>query len=132
MTGRMKTVRVLAGVEALAALIAVMTPKMGLEVCEAPMHCYYSYMAEIGTAGVVIAAALATFASKGLEAPRMLSVATAACGAGFIMYPAWLIGVCGSPKMACHYGLLPVWNLMGGLILLLSIIIFFIAKEAQD
>src|SRR5512141_231145 len=109
MDKRMTAVKALAGAEALCALTIVLAPLVVFPVCDSPMHCHQSYMAEIGTSAVVICAALLSIFSKGHETPRMLSLVTALCGVFIILYPSTLIGVCGSPKMPCHYGLLPVW-----------------------
>ncbi|MBI5190675.1 MAG: DUF4418 family protein [Nitrospirae bacterium] len=129
MSGRKKTVNIIVAIEASLALLVVLVPRFVFPVCEAPMHCYYSYMAEIGTAAVIIAASAASVAAKGLEAPRMLSVPAFVAGVFVILYPSYLIGICGSPQMACHYGTMPVWNLLGGGILLLSAAVFFMARE---
>jgi hypothetical protein len=131
MGNRKTAVRVLAGAEILCALVIILVPLTVFPVCEAPMHCHQSYMAEIGTAGVVISAALMMILAKGMEAPRMLSLVTAVAGIFIALYPSTLIGVCGSPRMPCHYGLLPVWNLMGGALVLLSVIVFFVAREER-
>ncbi len=110
------------------AAVMVSAPAVFPE-CGAPMHCHYSWMAEIGTAAVVMCAALLGAFSRGMETPRMMSLVTAVCGVFTILYPTALIGVCQSPRMPCHYGLLPVWKLAGGALVLLSIIVFFAARE---
>ena len=96
------------------------------------MHCYYSFMAELGLSAIALSASIAAFFSKGLEAPRMLSIPVFVCGVFAIAFPSFLIGVCASPEMACHYGDLPVWNLSGGLMVLLSLAVFLISKEEAD
>lgn len=129
MTGQKKAITALAVAQVVAAAIIALTPQVVFPVCEEPMHCYYSYMAEIGTAAVVVAASVAAMLSRGVEAPRMLSLVTGVSGACVALYPSSLIGVCGSTRMACHYGLLPVWNIMGGILVLLSVAMFFVARE---
>lgn len=129
MSGRKKALKVVAVAQMAVAGVIALTPSLVFPVCEAPMHCYYSYMAEIGTAAIIFAAAVAMLLSRGMESVRMLGVVSAVSGVTVILYPTTLIGVCGSPRMACHYGLLPVWNLMGGALILMSAAVFFLAKE---
>lgn len=131
MTGQKKAITALAVAQLAVAAIIVLTPQVIFPVCEELMRCHYSYMAEIGTAAVVVAASVAAMLSRGLEAPRVLSMVTAVCGAFVALYPSSLIGVCGSTRMACHYGLLPVWNIMGGILILLSVAMFFAAREER-
>jgi len=128
-SGRKKTVNAIAVAQMAVAAVIVLTPRFIFPVCEAPMHCYYSFMAEIGTAAIIFAAAAAMLFSRGMEAVRMLGVVSAVSGVSVILYPAMLIGVCGSPRMACHYGALPVWNLMGVVLVLMSAAVFFLARE---
>lgn len=132
MINRKKVVNVLYGSISLLALLIAFMPYYVFPVCEAPMHCYYSYMAELALSAIAVSASLAAFFSKGLEAPRMLSIPVFVCGGFVIAFPFFLIGVCGSPEMACRYGDLPVWNLSGGLIMLLSLAVFLLSKEEAD
>jgi len=128
---RKNAVTAIAAAEILLAAIMVVVPKTVFPVCESPMHCYESYMAESGLAAVVAVAAVLSIVSKGMETPRLLSGVTAVCGLFVILYPSALIGVCGSPKMPCHYGLLPVWNLIGGVLVVLSLAVFIVAREEK-
>lgn len=132
MINRKKVSNILYGGIVLASLLAALMPRLVFPVCESPMHCYYSYMAELGLSAVAASASLAAVFSTGLEAPRMLSIPVFVCGIFAIAFPSYLIGVCGSPEMACHYGDLPVWNLSGGLTVLLSLAVFLISKEEAD
>jgi len=93
------------------------------------MHCYDSYMGELGMAAVVFLSAGMSILSKGMEASRMLSVVSAVAGVFIILLPSSLIGVCANPKMPCHYGLMPVWNLVGVGVVILSAVMFFVARE---
>ena len=128
--GQLKTaINVLAAAEILCAAMLVVTPNYIFPPCDAPMHCHYSYLAVAGLAGLIAWTALLKIVSRGVEAARMLSGVTAACGALVILYPSKVIGVCASPKMPCNYGLLPVWNLLGAGVICLSAIVFFMAKE---
>jgi len=131
MNGRHKTVKVLAAVQAALAVSIMFSPKVLFPVCDNTMHCYYTYMAEIGTAAALLAATGGMLLSRGMEAPRMLGLVCVVLGVFVILYPSWLIGVCGSPRMACHYGALPVWNLLGGATVIVSGIITLIAKEER-
>jgi heme/copper-type cytochrome/quinol oxidase subunit 1 len=131
MAGRQKTVKVLAAVQAVVALCIIIEPKVLFPVCDNTMHCYFSYMAEIGSAAALLAASGGMLLSKGMEAPRMLGIVCAVIGVFVILYPSTLIGVCGSPRMACHYGAMPVWNLLGGATIIVSGIIALIAKEEK-
>lgn len=126
---RAKAIRALAALQALFALALILAPKLVFPVCDSTMHCYYSYMAEIGTASALIAASAGMLVSRGMEAPRMLGMVGLVLSAFVILYPSWLIGVCGSPRMACHYGLMPVWNLAGGGLVIINAVITLIAKE---
>jgi len=126
---RKKVIAVLAGVEILFALLMVLVPMFVFPVCESPMHCHYSFMAEIAMAAVVVAAAAGMLVSSGMEAVRLLSAVTMVAGLFVILFPSSLIGVCASPEMACHYGTLPTWNLLGGGLSLVSVVVFFVAKE---
>jgi hypothetical protein len=128
MGGREKLVKALAVVEIVAALLIVLMPRLVFPVCEAPMHCYYSYMAEIGLAAVIAGAGVLTLLLKGMLAARVLSFVTAIAGLFAVLYPSVLIGVCGSPRMPCHYGLLPVWNLLGGLVIMVSLAVFIASR----
>ncbi|HLB25200.1 MAG TPA: DUF4418 family protein [Nitrospirota bacterium] len=113
------------------ALFAALLPLTVFPLCEPRMHCYESYSAIMGAAAVVVAAAVMSALARGMEAPRLLSVITALGGAQFIAYPSFAIGVCGNPQMPCRYGDLPVWNLAGALVIVLSVIAFFTAKEVE-
>lgn len=126
---RLKAVRALAAAQALLALAIMLVPKFVFPVCDSTMHCYYSYMAEIGAACALIAASVGMLLSRGMEAQRMLGLVGIVMSVFVIAYPSWLIGVCGSPRMACHYGLLPVWNLIGGSLIIINAVIAIIAKE---
>jgi hypothetical protein len=132
MLNNKKTVGFLFGGIILSSLLVALLPRFVFPVCEPPMHCYYSYMAELALSAVAASASLAALLSKGLEAPRMLSIPVFVCGGFVIAFPSFLIGVCASPEMACHYGDLPVWNLSGGLMMLLSLAVFLISKEEAD
>lgn len=127
-----KAVGFLFGGIILSSLLVVFLPSFVFPVCESPMHCNYSYMAELALSAVAVSASLAALFSKGLEAPRMLSIPVFVCGVFAIAFPSFLIGVCPSPEMPCHYGDLPVWNLSGGLMVLLSLAVFLISKEEAD
>ena len=129
MINRKKITIFLYGGILLLSLVNVLVPQFLFPVCESPMHCHYSFMAEIGLSAVALSASVAAFFSKGLEASRMLSIPVFVCGVFVIVFPSSLIGVCASPEMACHYGALPVWNLSGGLMALLSLVVFIISKE---
>ncbi len=116
----------------LVAVVAVLVPWSVFPLCEGHGHCHYSYIAETGVSSVVFISGLMTAISRGVEAPRMLSVVTAICAVFMILYPSTLIGVCESPMMPCRYGDLPVWNLLGGLLVIISIAVFFAAKEEDS
>ena len=132
MINRKKVVNFLYIGISLSALVNALVPRFLFPVCESPMHCYYSYMAELALSATVFSACLAAFFSKGLEAPKMLSIPVFVCGVSSIAFPSFLIGVCASPEMACHYGDLPVWNLSGGLTAILSMAVFLLSKEEAD
>ena len=131
MARRKLFVNLLCMAEALLAVLALVTPLYIFPACESPMHCHYSFINEIGMATVVIAAAGATMLARGMEAARLLSIVTAVAGVFMILYPSVITGVCESPMMACHYGLLPSWNLIGGSVVLLSAVVFFSAREER-
>lgn len=126
---RKKLVRALAAVEILISLTAVLVPWLVFPVCEGHGHCHYSFVAETGVAASVAAAAVMSIVASGIEAPKLMSVVTAVGGVFMILFPTVLIGVCETPMMACHYGDLPVWNLLGGLLVVISIAVFLAAKE---
>ena len=126
---RKKLVNALAAAQILLALIIIVFPETVFPVCGPGMHCHYSFLAETGVASVIIAASVCMFFSKRAESARLLGVLGAVCGVFVILFPSYLIGVCASPMMACHYGMLPVWNLAGGFVALFSIIIILISRE---
>jgi hypothetical protein len=132
MSPRKKFVRALGAVEILIAVAAVLVPWLVFPPCESHGSCHYSFVAEIGIAAIVAVTGVTTAVSRGMEAPRMLSAVSAVCGVFMILFPSTLIGVCGSPMMACRYGALPVWNLLGGLLVIVSIAVFFSAKEEDS
>jgi hypothetical protein len=114
--GRRKLlVNVLCVAEAFLAVLALVAPMYIFPACESPMHCHFSFMGETGMASVVIACA----------------AVTAVAGAFMILYPSVITGVCQSPMMPCHYGLLPTWNLIGGAVILLSVAVFIAAREER-
>ncbi len=130
--GRRKlVVDVLCVAEAFLAVLALVAPMYIFPACESPMHCHYSFMGETGMSAVVIAAAGMSIIAKSVEAPRLLAVVTAVAGAFMILYPSVITGVCQSPMMPCHYGLLPTWNLIGGAVILLSVAVFIAAREER-
>jgi hypothetical protein len=129
LVNRKKVVTFLFGGIFLSALLNALVPHFLFPVCESHGHCYSSYMAELAVSAIAASASIAAFFSKGLEASRMLSIPVFICGAFSIALPSFLIGVCASNEMACHYGDLPVWNLAGGLTMLLSLAVFLISKE---
>ena len=132
MINRKKVAGLLYGGILLSALVNALVPHLLFPVCESHGNCYSSYMAELAVSAIAVSASLAAFFSKGSEAPRMLSIPVFMCGIFSIALPSVLIGVCNSPEMACHYGDLPVWNLSGGLMVLLSLAVFLISKEEAD
>ena len=126
---RKKLVNVLAAAQLLLAIVILVFPQTVFPVCGPGMHCHYSFLAETGVASAIIAASACMFVSKRAESARLLGVVSAVCGVFAVLFPSYLIGVCASPMMACHYGLLPVWNLAGGFVVLFSIIIIFVSRE---
>ena len=132
MRTRKKAVVAISIAEIFAAAAVILVPRTVFPACEPPMHCHFSMLADTALAVIVVVAAASSILSKGMEAPRLISALTAVCGAFVIMFPSALMGVCASPMMACHYGALPVWNLMGGLIILLSAAMWFAAKEEEE
>ena len=127
---RKKLVNVLAALDLALAFVILVFPKTIFPVCEGHEgHCHYSFLAEAGVASVIVAASVCILLSKRAESARLLGVVAAVCGILVILFPSYLIGVCPSPMMACHYGLLPTWNLAGGFVALFSIIIVFVSRE---
>jgi len=96
------------------------------------MHCYYTFKAINGLAGVVLISALGGIFSKQMETRRLLSLGTLVAGLFMILEPSVLIGVCASTKMPCNYGLKPVWNLTGGAIMLASLVNLVVSKEVDN
>ena len=131
MARRKPFVNVMCALEALLAVLALVAPLYIFPACEPPMHCHFSFMGEVGASSVVIVAAGATVIAKGMEAARALSSVTAVAGLFMILYPSVITGVCESPMMPCHYGLLPSWNLIGGAVMLISTVVFIAAREEQ-
>ncbi|MGA2193437.1 MAG: DUF4418 family protein [Nitrospirota bacterium] len=133
MSPRKKLVSALAGIEIFLCLLALIIPVTLFPVCDSSTHhCRQSYMAICGVAVLVITAAAGSIFSKGIYPARPLSIVTAVGGAMFIVIPSFVIGVCASPMMACHYGDLPVWNLCGGAVIILSVVSFLAAKGDVD
>jgi hypothetical protein len=113
------------------AAIAAASP-MIFQLCEAPMHCVDSYRAILGLCAFVTACSVAAIITGNMKARRYISLGTLVAGLFIILVPSVLIGVCGSTKMACNYGLKPVWNLAGGAIMLASLINLYASKEVED
>jgi hypothetical protein len=132
MSPRKKLISALGAIEILIAVAAVLVPWLVFPPCESHGNCHYSFIAEIGVAAIVFISGIMIVLSKGVEAPRLLSVVSSVCGVFMILFPSALIGVCESPMMACRYGALPVWNLLGGLLVIVSIAVFFSAKEEDS
>ena len=124
-------VNVLCVAEAFLAVLALVAPMYIFPACESPMHCHFSFMGETGMASVVIAAAGVSIIARSMETARLVAVVTAVAGAFMILYPSVITGVCQSPMMPCHYGLLPAWNLIGGAVILLSAAVFIAAREER-
>ncbi|MDO5695539.1 MAG: DUF4418 family protein [Eubacteriales bacterium] len=102
-----------------------------------PMGCHYSAIGLTILGGVVIVAALLAIfiKNRGVSIVMYLLAAVAAVlgyliprgiikiGNGVPMKEGgWMCGVCKSPDMACHQSMMPIMNIVLGVVLALSII----------
>ncbi len=83
----------------------------------APMKCTYTARAEIILGILTIVIALMLMIARESESRRLLNILFLILGVLVILVPTWIIGICMSPTMPCRYGTLPFLELMGGLII---------------
>lgn len=137
-----KISKVLGVVTALIGILVIVVPKYILPVCEyqgklmetkmgmsIPMKCSWTAQSELGIGLVIIVAALALIFSRQVETRKMVSVILVALGIVVILLPTTLIGVCPNPMMLCHAGALPALELLGGLLIIVTAIGIYTAKE---
>jgi hypothetical protein len=86
-----------------------------------PMKCTYTAKAEIAMAAIALTIAVLLILARTSESRRLLNVVLLAVGILVIVIPLWLIGVCGGPMMPCRIGTLPFLELIGGLIIAVSV-----------
>ena len=89
----------------------------------AEMKCFWTAMASIALAVPLVVSGILLAFSKHRETRRMVSVLGATLGAGVILLPTALIGVCANPAHLCNMIMRPTMLLTGSLIALTSLIV---------
>ncbi len=124
-------------IDSLIGVLIVIIPRYVFPSCEyirqvsSPMKCSYTRRAELAIGIVITIGGITMFFSKSREAVRAVSIILIGLGLMTILIPSYLIGVCASPEMPCHYGMLPSLNLLGGLLIIMSLISLFSSKGAE-
>lgn len=120
--------RVLGIILFLAGIGVAVTPRYILPVCEyhgyKEMACSFTGKAEIFVGIISMAASAGIFFSRTTDAFRWLAVTTLVSGISVIAIP-HILGYCHSGAMPCNYGTVPLLRLIGGSIILASLIGLF-------
>ncbi len=91
-------------------LLLILVPRYILPACEyegyAPMHCSDTARAEIVAGGVLMIVGLGMFFLK-KRLPHLISVCAAIMVYGVSYWLPDKFGYCMSPRMPCHYGMVP-------------------------
>jgi hypothetical protein len=87
------------------------------------MKCFWTAMASIALAIPLAISGILLAFSKHRETRRMVSILGATLGAGVILLPTALIGVCANPTHLCNMIMRPTLLLSGSLIALTSLIV---------
>jgi hypothetical protein len=89
----------------------------------AEMKCFWTAMASIAMAIPLGVSGILLAFSQRRETRRMVAILGATLGAGVILVPTVLIGVCANPAHLCNMILRPTLILSGGLAALTSLIV---------
>jgi hypothetical protein len=87
---------------------------------EIDMKCHWTARAEAAMAVPLLATGVAMTASRRKQMLRMLGIMGVLLGAGVILLPTQLIGVCGSADMLCNSLMRPALTLTGSLAVVLG------------
>lgn len=132
----MKKNRILGLVLFLLGALVILSPRYILPVCEFTKSghqlssCSYMARAEMTLGFLIASVSVAAFISKSAEALRWLMFIAFFISVAVLALP-HILGYCASPQMPCNYGTVPMLRLLGGLILIISIIGFFSARERK-
>lgn len=118
----------------LMGLLVFLTPHYILPTCEyqgfSRMACSYTGTAEMFMGAIVMTAAVGIVLSKTRETLRWCGLTVLAAGLSVIFLPE-AIGYCHNSRMPCNYGTVPVLRLLGGLIILISLVGFLISLRGE-
>ncbi len=97
-----------------------------------PMKCFWTAMAEIGGAGLLLVLGGLQLASRTRETNRALGIMGGALGALVILIPTALIGVCAHPDASCHLVMRPAMIFLGILVIGASAAQAFLAPRMAE
>ena len=120
--------------------LVVLTPYYVFPVCQAsvataaggtaPMKCFWSARAALGTGGLTIAAGLLLFFARYSGVRLGIALMLLPVGLLTILAPSALIGVCVTETMPCRMGTLPALSLLGLLVMLTAAVMAFRSGKA--
>lgn len=96
-----------------------------------PMKCHWTAEAELATAGPLAVMGGLMFINRRKETYRAIAILGAVMGAFAILLPTQLIGVCMSDEMLCNTLMKPALILSGALTIVISAVVFFLAKDQE-
>ena len=96
-----------------------------------PMKCHWTGRAEIALAIPLAGAGILLAFARRKETQRALAVMAALLGAGAILLPAWLIGVCSAAEMVCKMAMEPILILAGILVIAVSVAGLLLARGSE-
>jgi hypothetical protein len=97
-----------------------------------PMKCHWTALAEIGLAAPLAFVGVFNFTSKRKETFRTLNLIGVLLGALVILFPTFLIGVCGNRAMPCNMIELPTLILSGVLVMSASLVTLFNSRSVIE
>ena len=121
---------------AIAGLLIAIGPKTFFAVCasdgEMVMKCLYVAQTELVIGIAIALLGIVLFFSKNSAAQITTSIALALNGIITILIPNVLIGVCKSEHMHCNAVTRPALNILGGLVIVLSVIGIILFREKDS
>ncbi|MFZ5639236.1 MAG: DUF4418 family protein [Bacillota bacterium] len=141
---REKISKIIALASALTGILVMLVPRYIFPVCQfygrfietkagklIPMRCFYTAQAELAVGAVIFFSALALIFARQAETRKTVSMILVLLGLVVIFLPALLIGVCKDPSMPCHAGTLPALTILGGALVILSLLGAYLARERR-
>ena len=95
------------------------------------MKCHWTGRAEIALAIPLAGAGILLAFARRKETQRALAVMAALLGAGVILLPVWLIGVCSAAEMVCKMAMEPILILAGILVIAVSVAGLLLARGSE-